>query len=69
VEIDCWSTSVIFNRGHRIRAQVASSSAPGFDPNPGTGERFRSSERQRVARNAVYVDAAHPSHLVLPVAP
>jgi len=68
VEVDCWSTSVIFNRGHRLRVQVASSSAPGYDPNPGTGERFRASDRKRPARNTLYVDWSRPSHIELPVA-
>ncbi len=68
LDIDCWSTSVIFNRGHRIRVHVTSSSAPGFDPNPNTGERFRASERTRFAHNTLYVDQRYPSHLVLPIA-
>lgn len=67
LEIDCWSTSVIFNRGHRIRVHVTSSSAPGFDPNPNTGEPFRSSDRSRPARNTVHLGAERPSHVLLPV--
>jgi len=67
LDLDLWSTSVIFNKGHRLRVHVTASSAPGFDPNPNTGETFRSSGKTRVARNTVYCDAAHPSHLLLPV--
>lgn len=67
LDIDVWSTSVIFAPGHRLRVHVTSSSAPGFDPNPNTGEPFRSSDRVRVARNTVYVDAARPSQVLLPV--
>ena len=66
--LDLWSTSIIFNQGHRLRAHVTSSSANGFDPNPNTGEPFRSSSRTRVARNTIYCDANHPSQLLLPVA-
>lgn len=66
-DLDLWSTSVIFNRGHRVRLHVTSSSAPGYDPNPNTGEPFRASDRTRVARNTVYMDARRPSHLLLPV--
>lgn len=69
LEVDVWSTSVIFNRGHRLRVHVTSSSAPGFDPNPNTGAPFRQGTETRIARNRVYVDAAHPSHLLLPVVP
>lgn len=67
VEIDLWSTSVIFNRGHRLRVQVTSSSAPGFDPNPNTGEGFRASSEQRKARVKVHAGGRRDSHLLLPV--
>jgi len=66
-DLDLWSTSIIFNKGHRLRVHVTSSSAPGFDPNPNTGEPFRHSAATRIARNTVYCDANHPSHMVLPV--
>jgi len=48
---------------------VTSSSAPGFDPNPNTGEPFRHSTATRIARNTVYCDSDHPSQLLLPVVP
>ena len=67
LDIDCWSTSIIFNRGHRIRVHVTSSSAPGFDPNPNTGEPFRASSHYRPARNTVHLGGEHPSHVLLPV--
>jgi putative CocE/NonD family hydrolase len=68
LEIDLWSTSVIFNLGHRLRVHVTSSSAPGFDPNPNTGEAFRASDKTRPARNQVFTGPQHASHLILPVA-
>jgi len=67
--VDLWSTSIVFNKGHRLRVHVTSSSAPGFDPNPNTGAPFRSSTTPRVAHNRIYCDAVHPSQLLLPVAP
>ena len=74
LDIDLWSTSIIFNKGHRLRAHITSSSAPGFDPNPNTGEPFRHSTTTRPASTAMVVahqhilhDANHPSHLMLPV--
>lgn len=69
LDIDLWSTSVIFNRGHRIRVHVTSSCAPGFDPNPNTGEPFRASDAQRPARNSIHIDARHPSRIELPIIP
>jgi putative CocE/NonD family hydrolase len=67
VEVDLWTTAVVFNAGHRLRVHVASSSAPGYDPNPNTGEPFRASARMRPARNTVYCDAQRASYVLLPV--
>lgn len=67
VDIDCWATSVVFNRGHRIRVQIASSSSPGYDPNPNTGEPLRKGARMRPARNRVHVGSGQASHVLLPV--
>lgn len=69
VEIDLWSTSYVFNKGHRVVVLVTSSSDPGYDPNPNTGEAFRASTRKRAARNTVWMDAKRPSHVMLPVRP
>jgi len=66
-DIDLWSTSIVFAKGHRIRVQVTSSNAPGWDPNPNTGEPFRSSSNVRTARNTIYWGARYPSQIVLPV--
>lgn len=68
LEVDLWSTSVIFNTGHRLRLQITSSSAPGLDPNPNTGAPFRANGETRKANVKVYMDSGHPSHLLLPVA-
>ena len=67
LEIDLWSTSVIFNTGHRLRLQITSSSAPGYDPNPNTGAVFRSNNETRKANIKLYMDAKHPSHISLPI--
>jgi putative CocE/NonD family hydrolase len=67
LDLDLGSTSIVFNRGHRIRLQVTSSSSPGFDPNPNTGDRFRANERTRIANNTIYLGGRYPSQLILPV--
>ncbi len=67
LDIDLWSTSVIFNTGHSIRLQISSSSAPGYDPNPNTGAPFRANAETRKANIKLHTDAQHPSHVVLPV--
>lgn len=66
-DLDLWSTSIIFNKGHRLRVHVTSSSSPGYDPNPNTGEPFRASDKTRIAKNTIYLDADRPSHILLPV--
>jgi len=63
-EIDLWSTSIVFNQGHRIRLAVSSSNAPRFEPN---NNRSGLDEPPLVARNTIYFDAAHPSRIILPV--
>ncbi len=67
LDIDMWSTSAVFNRGHRIRIHVTSSSAPGFDPNPNTGAPFRSGPETKPARNQVLITPRHPSYVMLPM--
>jgi predicted acyl esterase len=69
LQVDLGSTSVVFNKGHRIRVQVTSSSSPGFDPNPNTGEPFRSSSRTQIATNTVYSGGVRASALLLPFMP
>jgi putative CocE/NonD family hydrolase len=65
--VDCWSTSIVFNRGHRLRVTVTSSNSPRFDVNPGTGKPYREGDRYVKQTNRIYCDAAHPSCIVLPV--
>jgi uncharacterized protein len=67
VEVPLWPTSVIFNRGHRLRVHVASTSSPALDPNRQNGEAPRTGE-PRVARNTVLVGGGEiGSHLLMPV--
>jgi len=66
-EVDVWSTSLVFNRGHRIRIAVSSSNDPRFDPNPNTGHPFRADDETRVALNTLHHDAARPSYVLFPV--
>lgn len=66
-DVDLWSTSLVFNKGHRVRVAVSSSNAPRFDPNPNTGAGFRANAETRIAHNTLHVSKAHPSHIILPV--
>ncbi len=65
--VDLWSTSLIFNRGHKIRVAVSSSNNPRFDPNPNTGKPFRADDETRVAKNRLIMSPEHPSCILLPV--
>jgi uncharacterized protein len=67
IPVDLWSTSLVFNQGHRLRIAVSSSNSPRFDPNPNTGHAFRADQEQRVATNTLHISAEHPSQIVLPV--
>jgi predicted acyl esterase len=67
LKVDLWSTSLVFNKGHKIRVLITSSNAPRFDPNPNTGHEFRADKETRVANNTVHVSQQHASKIVLPV--
>jgi putative CocE/NonD family hydrolase len=62
-----YPTSNVFRRGHCIRVDVISSNFPRFDVNPNTGGALGVERRFEVAHQAIYHDAAHPSHVVLPL--
>jgi len=62
-------TSNLFVAGHRIRLDVSSSNFPRFDLNPNTGEPMGRHTHSVPAQNIVHFNAAHSSHVVLPVIP
>ena len=66
VTVDLWSTSIVFNRGHKIRVAVSSSNSPRFDPNPNTGKPLRADDQKRIAGNTLHLSKRHPSHIILP---
>ena len=65
--VTLFPTANRFLPGHRIRLDVSSSNFPKFDVNPNTGEPDGHARRRRIAVNTVFVDADHPSAVVLPV--
>jgi uncharacterized protein len=67
--IEMYPASLVFQPGHRIRLDISSSNFPRFDVNPNTGEPLNDNRRWQVAENTVYMDARHPSQIVLPVIP
>ncbi len=56
-----------FEKGHRIRVDIASSSFPRFDRNLNTGGHNYDEAKGRIAQNSVHHGADYASQLVLPV--
>ena len=66
-DIDLWSTSMVFLKGHRIRVEVSSSNFPRFGRNSNTGGPIETETTVVKATNTIYHDRARPSHIELPV--
>jgi len=63
--VDLWTTSIIFNAGHKIGLYVSSSNYPGYDANPNTGIDASPFDPPLVAVNSIVTGAN--SALRLPV--
>jgi putative CocE/NonD family hydrolase len=66
-EINLRPTAVVFKKGHRIRVEISSSDFPLFNRNLNTGKNPYTSTEMVKAKQTIYHDAQHPSHIVLPV--
>lgn len=66
VQVDLWSTSMLFKKGHRIRVQVTSSCFPRWDRNLNTTDGFETGE-MAVATQTVHLGS--DSFVTLPVIP
>jgi putative CocE/NonD family hydrolase len=67
IELVCYPTSNLFQAGHRIRLDIASSNYPHFDVNPNTDAPLGQGQHTAIAENTVHHSRALPSHVVLPV--
>ena len=67
IRITLFPTANLFLPGHRIRLDVSSSNFPKLDVNPNTGEPEGLARRRRIAVNTVFMDAARPSRVTLPL--
>jgi putative CocE/NonD family hydrolase len=67
--IDLMWTSNLFKKGHRIALEISSSRFPASSPNPNTGGDTGTEIEMICAKQTVYHDRLHPSHVVLPVIP
>jgi hypothetical protein len=61
-------TSIILNKGHRIRVTIASTGAPLYEPNNQTGGRQTMDWMKDAvpAINTIWHDKTHPSHIIVP---
>jgi putative CocE/NonD family hydrolase len=69
LELDLWATSYRLAPGERLRLDITSSNFPRLARNLNTGEPFGEGVATRVAQQTLFLDAARPSHVVLPVIP
>lgn len=67
IEIDLPNTAITFNKGHRARLILASSSFPHWAVNPNDGGNLYDGHQGRVANNTIHLGAARDSRLILPV--
>jgi uncharacterized protein len=65
--IDLWATGLTFLPGHRIRVDVTSSSHPRWERNLNTGHSAYDSAETAVARQLIFHDPEHPSHIALTI--
>ena len=68
-DIDLWFTSRVFSPGHRLRVSVSSALFPKYDRNLNTGGNNERDTTFVVAHQRLVHDAAHPTHVTLPVIP
>jgi uncharacterized protein len=66
-KIDLWIISNLFQKGHKIRLDVSSSSFPKYDRNPNTGHDFGKDAETVVADQRIFHDDKYQSHLLLPI--
>jgi len=66
-KIDLWVTSNLFQKGHKIRLDLSSSSFPKYDRNPNTGHDFGKDAEILVANQRIYHSNEYPSHVLLPI--
>ncbi len=65
--LDLWQTGITFQKGHRIRVEVASAMFPLFSRNLNTGGRNETETKFRTADQRIFHSARYPSHVLLPV--
>src|SRR5262249_17840992 len=68
-QIDVWQTGITVKPGGRLRVEVASAAFPLFSRNLNTGGHNEKETEFVSARQTIYHDREHPSHILLPALP
>ena len=70
IALDVGWTSIVFNKGHRIRVTIASTGAPLYEPNPQTGEPLTIDfpPNAVAATNTIHHEQKAASRIIAPVA-
>ena len=68
-QINMGGTGMGFQKGHKIRVEIASSNFPKHDRNMNTGHAIGEDAEGIVAHQTIYHDADHPSYIMLPIQP
>jgi predicted acyl esterase len=68
-EIGLSAISYLIPRGDRLRVDIASSCFDRYDRNLNTNDPIGHGTTPHVATQTIHHDAAHPSHIMLPVIP
>jgi predicted acyl esterase len=66
IEVDLWSTAMVFNTGHRIRVAIAGTNWDRFEINDNSGGDLNDPQYQ-VARPAILFGPDYPSSIELPI--
>ena len=67
IEVDLWSTAIVFNAGHQIRVSIAGSNYPRFEVNPNHGGDLNGDDPPVIAYPEILFGPDHPSRILLPV--
>jgi hypothetical protein len=68
-EIDCWSTCIRLQKGHRLQVEISSSAFPKFDRNLNTGGPIGTEKEGIPAEQTVFHEGGRASYLTVPVVP
>jgi putative CocE/NonD family hydrolase len=69
LDLDLWSTAMVFAKGHKIGVIVTSSSKDAFEVHSNSFDPVMSYDKSPVAHQQIYFTKDHPSCLTLPVVP